>query len=260
MKIKDKTIVVTGGGHGIGRALCERFADEGAAAVVVADIDQAAAAAVAEPIQGHAVECNVADEASVVALIEKTETEIGPIDLFCANAGIAGGSGDDVPNDVWDQFLDVNFKSHVYMARALVPRMLARGGGYLLQTASAAGLLTEISSAPYAVTKHAVVAFAEWLLIAHGRQGLKVSCLCPQGVRTRMIMEVDHPMAAMLRAGSISPEQLAESVVAGLEQEKFLILPHPEVARFIQKKATDYDGWIAKLQEIRQQVFEGEPS
>lgn len=254
MKIKDKTVVVTGGGHGIGKELCGRFAAEGAAAVVVADIDIHAAREVASQISGHAIECDVADEDSVVGLIDKTESDLGPIDLFCANAGIAGGSGDDVPNEVWDQFLDVNFKSHVYMARALVPRMLERGGGYLLQTASAAGLLTEISSAPYAVTKHAVVALAEWLLIAHGPQGLKVSCLCPQGVQTRMI-DIDHPMAAMLREDSITTAQLAESVIAGLERETFLILPHPEVARYFQKKAGDYDGWIARLQAIRQQVL-----
>ena len=254
MKLQDKTIVVTGGGHGIGKAMCERFAKESPRGIVVADVDTEAAAGVAEMVAGCAMECDVADEDSVISLIEQAESKVGPIDLFCLNAGIAGGSGLDVANEVWDQFIDVNFMSHVYTARALVPRMLQRGGGYLLHTSSAAGLLTEISSAPYAVTKHAVVALAEWLSIAHGPSGLKVSCLCPQGVKTRMI-EVDHPMAQMLRANAIEPEELAECVVAGIDKEAFLILPHAEVAKFIANKATDYDGWISALQHIRQKVL-----
>ncbi len=254
MHLKDKTIVVTGAGHGIGRALCLRFAQEKPRGIVVADIDMDAANEVAELVSGFAIECDVANEESVISLIDQTETNVGPIDLFCMNAGIAGGAGPDVPNEVWDQMIDINFKSHVYTVRALVPRMLQRGSGYLLHTASAAGLLTEISSAPYAVTKHAVVAFAEWLSIAHGPQGLRVSCLCPQGVQTRMI-EADHPSAVMLREGSISAEALAETVVEGLEKETFLILPHPEVSRFIQNKAGNYDGWIATMQKIRQKVL-----
>jgi len=254
MQIKDKTIVVTGGGHGIGKGLCKRFAAETPKAIVVADIDIDAAKQVAASINGHAVACDVADESAVVALVEETESNIGPIDLFCLNAGIAGGSGDDVSNEDWDQMIDINFKSHVYTARVLVPKMIERGSGYLLHTASAAGLLTSISSAPYSVTKHAVVAFAEWLRITHGPEGLKVSCLCPQGVQTRMI-EADDPSVAMLREGSITVEELAECVVQGIEKESFLILPHPEVAKFIQNKATNYDRWIAAMQKIRQKVM-----
>jgi NAD(P)-dependent dehydrogenase (short-subunit alcohol dehydrogenase family) len=254
MQLQDKTIVVTGGGHGIGKGLCQRFAGEQPSAIVVVDIDIDAAKEVADSIGGQAVACDVADENAVVSLIDETESNIGPIDLFCMNAGIAGGAGDDVSNEVWDQMIDINFKSHIYTARALVPRMLKRGDGYLLHTASAAGLLTEIASAPYAVTKHAVVAFAEWLRIAHGTKGLKVSCLCPQGVQTRMI-EVDHPTAMMLRQGSIPVEQLAECVVEGISKETFLILPHPEVAKYIQNKANNYDGWIEALQGIRQKVL-----
>lgn len=254
MQLQDKTIVVTGGGHGIGKALCQRFAQEQPRGIVVADIDIDAAKEVAQRVSGIAVECDVASEGSVISLIDQTESTVGPIDLFCLNAGIAGGAGSDVPNEIWDQMIDINFKSHLYTTRELVPRMLGRGGGYLLHTASAAGLLTEISSAPYAVTKHAVVALAEWLSIAHGPQGLKVSCLCPQGVQTRMI-EADHPSAAMLREGSISAEALAEVVIEGLAKETFLILPHPEVERFIQNKAGNYDGWIATMQKIRQKVL-----
>jgi len=259
MKLKDKTIVVTGGGHGIGKALCKRFATEQPRGIVVADIDYEAAQEVAQSIGGLAVgglaiACDVANEESVVSLIDETESNVGPIDLFCLNAGIAGASGPDVSNDVWDQFIDINFMSHVYTARALVPRMLERGSGYLLHTSSAAGLLTEISSAPYSVTKHAVVAFAEWLSIAHGPRGLKVSCLCPQGVRTRMIA-VDHPMTEMLRERAISTEELAECVVAGLDKENFLILPHADVARFVEHKATDHDGWISAMQKLRIKIL-----
>lgn len=254
MRLKDKTIVVTGGGHGIGKGLCQRFAVEGAKEIVVVDIDIDAAKQVAESIGGHAAACDVADESAVIALIDETETKVGPIDLFCLNAGIAGGAGDDVSNEDWDRMININFKSHIYTTRELVPRMLNRGGGYLMHTASAAGLLTEVSSAPYAVTKHAVVAFAEWLRIAHGPKGLKVSCLCPQGVQTRMI-EADHPSAMMLREGSISVETLAECVVEGIDKETFLILPHPEVGKYIQNKANNYDGWIEALQKIRQKVL-----
>ena len=254
MKLRDKTVVVTGGGYGIGKGLCQRFAAEGASSIVVADIDGDAAKATAEIMGGHAVACDVADESAVIALIEDTESNIGPIDLFCLNAGIAGTASDDHSNEDWDRMIDINFKSHVYTARELVPRMLKRGGGYLLHTASAAGLLTAISSAPYSVTKHAVVAFAEWLRIAHGQQGLKVSCLCPQGVQTRMI-ESDDPSAVMLRQGSITVEQLADSVVEGLDKENFLILPHPEVGKYIQNKANDYDRWIKALQDIRKSVL-----
>ena len=254
MKLKDKTVVVTGGGYGIGKGLCERFAAEGAKSIVVADIDGDAAKAVADSIGGHAVTCDVADESAVTSLIDDTESNIGPIDLFCLNAGIAGTASDDHSNEDWDRMIDINFKSHVYTARELVPRMLNRGGGYLLHTASAAGLLTAISSAPYSVTKHAVVAFAEWLRIAHGPKGLKVSCLCPQGVQTRMI-ESDDPSAVMLRQGSITVEQLADCVIDGLDKEKFLILPHAEVAKYIQNKANDYDRWIKALQDIRQTVL-----
>lgn len=254
MQLRDKTIVVTGGGHGIGKGLCQRFAAEHAKTIVVADIDIDAATEVAASIDGHPVACDVAVEQEVVSLINRTEANFGPIDLFCLNAGIAGGAGDDVSNEDWQRMIDINLMSHIYTARALVPRMLERGNGYLLHTASAAGLLTEISSAPYAVTKHAVVAFAEWLRIAHGPKGLKVSCLCPQGVQTRMI-EADHPSAIMLREGSIPVEQLAECVVQGIDKETFLILPHPEVEKYLQNKANNYDGWIEALQKIRRQVL-----
>jgi len=174
--------------------------------------------------------------------------------LFCANAGIAAAGGPELPDDVWRNLLDVNFMSHVYAVRAVLPGMLERGGGYFLHTASAAGLLTEISSAPYAVAKHAVVALAEWLSITHGHQGIKVSCLCPQGVRTRML-EGDHPVLTMLAESAVTAEHVAETVVDGLHDERFLILPHPEVAEYFRHKADDYDRWLHGMRRLRERLF-----
>ena len=188
MKIRDKIIVVTGGANGIGRALCRRFAAEGARAVVVADIDLAGAELVATEIAGLAVATDVSHEADIKELVSKTLDAYGPIDLFCSNAGIFGQAGGvEIPDESWRQIWDVNVMAHIYVARAVLPGMLARGSGYLLQTASAAGLLTQVGAAPYSVTKHAAIALAEWLHITHGAAGIKVSCLCPQGVRTQML-------------------------------------------------------------------------
>lgn len=258
MQLRDQVIIVTGGGHGIGRALCERFAREQPRGIVVADVDDAAAGEVAASIGGVAAHCDVSREEEVVRLVRDVESRFGRVDLFCANAGIAFTGGVEVPNEQWRRMLDVNFLSHVYAARAVLPGMLARGSGSILHTASAAGLLTEISSAPYAVAKHAVVAFAEWLSVVHGPQGLKVFCLCPQGVHTRMIAP-RTPMTDMLRPSALSPEQVAESVVEGFASERFLILPHPEVAQYFLNKATDYDRWLGGMRRLRQQVF-GVPS
>jgi NAD(P)-dependent dehydrogenase (short-subunit alcohol dehydrogenase family) len=183
---------VTGGANGIGRALCERFAREGARKVVVADLDAANADQVARAIGGLAVTTDVADEAQVRRLVSQAEKACGAIDLFCSNAGIVIGGGFEVADADWERTWSINFKAHLYAARAVIPAMLARGGGYLLQTISAAGLITSIGSAPYAVTKHAALAFAEWLSIMHGDAGLKVSCLCPMGVRTNMLRHSDE--------------------------------------------------------------------
>src|SRR5215471_10702330 len=192
MNLQDKVVVVTGGAKGIGRALCRRFAAEGARGVVVADLDAEGAAKVAKETGGLAVTTNVTSEADIVGLVNQTIDAFGPIDLFCSNAGIGGATGGaEVPNEVWQQIWDVNLMAHIYAARAVLPGMLARGEGYLLHTASAAGLLTQIGAAPYAVTKHGAVAFAEWLSMTYGEAGIKVSCLCPQGVRTRMLLGED---------------------------------------------------------------------
>jgi NAD(P)-dependent dehydrogenase (short-subunit alcohol dehydrogenase family) len=255
MILKDKVAVVTGGAMGIGKALCERFAQEGARAVVVADIDGAGAQKVAEAIGGIAITTNVAKEEDIKNLVEQTLEKFGQIDLFCSNAGIAGKyGGAEVSNEDWEQIWGINVMAHILAARYVVPPMLARGEGYLLNTASAAGLLMQVNAAPYSVTKHAAVSFAEWLSVAYGDKGIKVSCLCPQGVRTRMLLGEDGNSENFLVAGSVSPEEVAEACVKAIEEERFLVLPHPEVAEYFQRKATDYDRWIRGMRRLRKQV------
>lgn len=254
MQLKDKVVVVTGGAAGIGRALCQRFAAEGARGVVVADLDEAGAKAVAKEINGLAVRVDVAQPDELKRLVATTIERFGPIDLFCSNAGIETGGGIDAPEEAWQRIFQVNVMAHVYAARAVLPGMIARGEGYLLQTASAAGLLTQLSSAPYSVTKHAAVALAEWLAVTYAAAGIKVSCLCPLGVRTNMIMGTEDPMAVYLREGCLEPEQVAGAVVEGLAAESFLILPHADVAEFFRRKAGDYDRWLRGMQRLRSQL------
>ena len=248
VKLKEKVIVVTGAGSGIGAALCRRFAAENPAAIVVSDQNEELATSVAEEIGGFAVECDVADESQIQRLVESTEKRFERVDLFCGNAGIGLMGGAEVSDEDWKRVMDVNFMSHVYSTRAVLPGMLARGEGYLLHTASAAGLLTQVGSAPYAVSKHAAVAFSEWLAITHGDQGIKVSCLCPLGVKTRML-ESDHPVVQKLAETAILAEQVAEAVVEGIDRERFLILPHAEVAGFVEFKAKDPERWLEKMRD-----------
>lgn len=252
MELAGKIVVVTGGASGIGRALAQRFAAEGARGVVVSDRDGEGAEAVAAGLgdRALAVTTDVSVEADVQELVRRTEEHHGPIDLFCSNAGIATGGGVEAGNDAWQQIWDVNVMAHVYAARAVLPAMRARGEGYLLHTASAAGLLSQIGSAPYAVTKHAAVAFAEWLSITHGDEGIKVSCLCPQGVRTNMLGNG----GALLGPTAIEPEQVADAVVEGLRAETFLILPHPEVREYFRRKGDDYDRWLAGMRRLQARV------
>lgn len=260
MELAGKVAVVTGGGAGIGAALCRRFAAEGAS-VVVADLDEPTAAAVATEIGGLAVAGDASREADVAALVEATLRRFGRIDLFCANAGIlfaaapadpSAAIGPDAPDGDWERMWRVNVLSHVYAARAVVPLMLDQGGGHLLVTASAAGLLTILGNAPYAVTKHAAVGLAEWLAITYGGRGLRVSCLCPQFVRTGMLEAAGEAAGAggMAQAGVLEPDEVAGAVVEGLRQERFLILPHPEVADYFRRKAADYDRWLAGMRRL----------
>ncbi|MBM4382483.1 MAG: SDR family oxidoreductase [Deltaproteobacteria bacterium] len=254
MRVRDQVVVVTGGASGIGRALCLRFAADGARKVVVVDRDGDGAAKVAAEVGGEGRRVDVARESEIAELIEHTERVHGPIALFCSNAGIGIHGGAEVADSEWQRIWEINVMSHIYAARHLVPRMAKRGGGYLLNTASAAGLLTQLGSAPYAVTKHAAVSFAEWIAITHARDGIKVSVLCPQAVRTAMT--AGNPDGVASVNGMIEPEQVAQVVTEALAEERFLVLPHPEVATYIQRKAGDYDRWIRGMQRLREK-YEG---
>jgi NAD(P)-dependent dehydrogenase (short-subunit alcohol dehydrogenase family) len=249
--LQDKVVVITGGGGGIGRALALRFAREGARGIVVADVDADAATQVAQEAGGTSFRADVAREADVNALVAEVLARHGGIDLFCSNAGIAVDGDEQTPLADWDRCWDVNVMAHVLAARAVLPPMLARGGGYLLQTVSAAGLLTHIQSATYAVTKHASLAFAEWLSITYGDRGITVSALCPQGVRTEMLRRAAAGGRTFLLDSAVEPEQVAGEVVQGLADERFLILPHPEVAEYFRRKAGDYDRWIRGMRRLR---------
>jgi len=251
MHLNQKVVVVTGGGSGIGRALCRRFAAEGARVVVV-DIDPAAAAAVAREIGALAIGgADVGDEQMMTRVVAEVLHQRERIDLFCSNAGIAVDGDEQTPTADWDRCWRVNVMAHVFGARAVLPHMLARGDGYLLQTVSAAGLLTHIQSATYAVTKHASLAFAEWLSIAYGDRGIKVSALCPQGVRTDMLNRAAAGGRTFLLDSALAPEQVADDVITGLAEERFLILPHPEVAEYFRRKAADYDRWLRGMRKLR---------
>lgn len=251
MTVKDQVCVVTGGAHGIGRALAERFAAEGARAVVVADLDLAAAQQVASGFGGSAFGCDVSVEADLVNLLDHVEYAHGLIGLFCSNAGIGMEGGLEVSDADWDRIMRINFMSHVWLARHLVPRLLRHGGGAMLQTVSAAGLLTQLGSAPYAVSKHAAMAFAEWLAVTFGKRGLQVFALCPQGVKTSLLEEASKGSMNFLVESALAPADVAEAVIEGLASERFLILPHPEVAEYFRRKANDYDRWLRGMQRLQ---------
>jgi NAD(P)-dependent dehydrogenase (short-subunit alcohol dehydrogenase family) len=261
MELAGKVAVVTGGGNGIGRALARRFAAEGAHGVTVVDREGDAARAVAEEIgdTALALTADVSVEADIVRVVEATEERFGPVDLFCSNAGIGGGGDIDAPDGIWQSIWEINVMAHVYAARAVLPSMLARGEGYLLNTASAAGLLTNIGNLPYTVTKHGAVGLAEWLSITYGDRGIKVSCLCPQGVRTNMLLGSpgDPATEVVLAQGAIEPEQLADAVIDGLRDERFLILPHPEVSEYVRRKAEDPDRWLAGMRKLQARIMGG---
>jgi NAD(P)-dependent dehydrogenase (short-subunit alcohol dehydrogenase family) len=256
MELTDKVIVVTGAGRGIGRALARRFAASSPRAVVVADIDGRGAAATADEIGGASVTCDVSREAEVVRLIQHIEAQHGRIDIFCSNAGIAVGGGPEAPDSEWQRIWEVNVMAHVYVARHVLPGMLARKEGYLIGTVSAAGLLNHFFAAPYGVTKAAALSLFEWLAIVHGDQGIHISCLCPQGVRTDMLEKERSQLGIdFLTAGALEPEAVAEAVVKGIGDERFLILPHPEVAEYFRRKADDYDRWLRGMRRLRSNLL-----
>ena len=255
MNVAGKIVLVTGGANGIGKALCERFHRDGAAKIIVADLDFENAEAVAESVGGKAFRLDVADENQVKSGVGEITSEFGRIDFVCSNAGIGGADGNlEVENDVWRKIYEINVLSHVYLARTIFPAMIERGAGAFLITASAAGLLTHPTAVPYAVSKHAARALAENLAIEFGGKGIYVSCLCPQGVKTNMIASTEGEAENYLMAEAITAEQCADAVVEALEAETFLILPHPEVARYIVNKAENYDRWLHSLSKIRTAV------
>ena len=254
MQMESKVAVVTGGAEGIGAALVRRVAREGVR-VMVADIDAAGAQALADQIGAAALGCDVAREADVVRLVQHTEETLGPIDFFFSNAGIIVKGDLEVSNADWQRIWEVNVMSHVYAARAVVPGMLARGGGWFVCTASAAGLLSQIGSAPYSVTKHAAVGFAENLAITYGDQGLHVAVVCPQAVRTRMTAQGGGVAAV---DGMMEADAVADCVLAALQEERFMVLPHPEVKAYMQRKTSDYDRWIQGMQRLKAR-FQAEP-
>lgn len=254
MEIADKVVVVTGGSNGIGRALAERFVREGARGVCIADVDEVEGQKVAAASGARFVRCDVRKEEDIVRLVRETEQAFGPVDLFCGNAGIgladANGHVAGASNADWQRIWEINVMAHVLAARALLPGMIERRFGYFLITASAAGLLSQIGSSAYSTTKHAAIGFAESLAIAHGEQGIRVSVLCPQGVLTNMTRgQGDTPQA---NDGMLQPEDVAECVLKGIKDEHFLILPHPQVLTYMQRKTADYDRWIRGMQRFRQ--------
>ncbi len=254
MRIEGRVAVITGAASGIGRALARRFRDEGAAGIALADVQEGPLREVAEETGAIAVPCDVAREGDIQALVRRTEERLGPVDIFCSNAGIARLGDEHAPDAEWQQNWDIHVMAHVYAARAVAGKMAERGGGYLVNTASAAGLLTHVHSATYSVTKHAAVAFAEFLSIKYGDQGVRVSVLCPQAVRTAMTQGREDGVASV--DGMIEPEELAECVVRTMEREEFLILPHPQVLEYMKRKVNDYDRWLAGMRRLRAK-FEG---
>jgi NAD(P)-dependent dehydrogenase (short-subunit alcohol dehydrogenase family) len=273
VELGGRAAVVTGGGSGIGRALCEHLASAGAA-ITVADVDGAAARATAESVttaggRAIAVSCDVRDEAEVRAMVDAAEAAHGPVEVCCSNAGVAIGGGPDAPDAEWARAWETNLLAHVYAVRAVLPGMLERGEGYLVHTASAAGLLTQIGDLPYSVSKHAVVGLAEWLAITYGDAGIRVSCVCPQYVRTGMttggataprsrpVMTGDQMHAV---ADVLEPDDVARAVIAAIAAEEFLVLPHPEVLEYFRRKASDYDRWIGGMRRLQARLGGAPPA
>jgi NAD(P)-dependent dehydrogenase (short-subunit alcohol dehydrogenase family) len=274
VKVAQKVAIVTGGGGGIGGALSAKLAEQGAR-VVVADLDADAAQAVAEGVNadrpGAAVSAggDVSDTAQIHRLIDLAEAEFGPVDLYFANAGITGVAGLDISEREWDQSIDINLRAHTRAAQLLVPKWVERGEGYFVSTASAAGLLTQLGSATYSVTKHAAVGFAEWLNITYGDQGVRVSCLCPMGVNTKLLYSGEETGSvlgnlatrAVTAAGNVlEPPAVADIVLEAIEEERFLILPHPAVIDMYRQKATDYDRWLRGMRRYQRNLLESDPA
>ncbi len=255
MELRNKVVVITGGSGGIGQAMARAFLAEGAKAVMLADLDEAKVRAAAAAIGCDGMACDVTDEAQIQALVRATVERYGPIDLFCSNAG-AGGPGvlTDAANEVWQKQWELHVMAHLYAARAVLPSMIERGSGYLLNTASAAGLLAALGTGPYTVTKAAAVKLAEFLSITHGDDGIRVSVLCPQGVNTAM---APRQLGDGQTDGIIEPEQLARTVVEAIREERFHVLPHPEVEEYVRRKGDDIDRWLGGMRRLRRRSLQG---
>ncbi len=267
MELAGKVALITGGGNGIGAAMARRFAAEGIAGLLLADLDEVAVTALAAELTGAGTptvgrRVDVADPEQVATMVQHAQRELGPVDVLCSNAGIGSGEGLEASPETWDRAWDVNVMAHVHAARCVVPGMVERGEGYVLATCSAAGLLTMVGDAPYSVSKHAAVAFAEWLAVTYGPKGVRVSALCPQGVDTALLQggfEQGSLATRVVRAAAdvLTPEQVADEVVAGMAAERFLILPHPDVADHHRNKAADPDRWIGAMQRFAAMVADG---
>ncbi len=266
MELRDRVVVITGGGSGIGAALARAAHAEGARHVVVADLDAAAAETVAAEVGGTAFGLDVSDEAALKAMVDAVESAQGPIDLFVSNAGFVTSGGVEDSNERIQKMWEVHVMAHIYAARAVLPSMIARGEGYLLNTASAAGLLTQIGSLSYSITKHAAVSLAEWLSITHHHQGIRVSVLCPQAVATNIVINSpdrerralgDDDLGSGVAAGDgvVSPEQVAQDCLAAIREERFWVLPHPEVATYVERKATDVDRWLGGMRRFQSALY-----
>lgn len=263
MDIRNKTVVVTGAATGIGRALALAFAQAGARGVAVADLNASGAATVAAEVKAATPGCevfaqqvDVADAAAVQGLADEATRRFGQIDVFCSNAGIILRKGLDASADEWQRIWEINVMAHIHAARAVLPQMLERGDGYFVNTVSAAGLLSQIGSAPYAVTKHAAIGFAEWLSITYGDRGIKVSCICPQGVQTNMLFGEKGERKGFLQEGSVTAGHVAAVTLEGVADERFLILPHPEVLEYYQRKGQDYDRWLRGMRRLHDKVMQ----
>ena len=255
MKLTEKIAIVTGAASGIGKALCERFHKEGAAGIAAVDINEDGAKTVAQSVGGVGFGADVANEADIVRVVEETEKQYGRIDVFVSNAGILVPDPSHVAsasNEDWQRIWDINVMAHIYAARAVLPKMIEQGSGYLLNTSSAAGLLSQIGSAPYSVTKHASVGFAESLSIAHHDEGIRVSLLCPQAVRTGMTAGSDGGVAGL--DGMLETDEVCDAVIKAMDEERFLILPHPEVLTYMQRKTADYDRWLHGMRRLRDKM------
>ncbi len=257
MQLKDKVVIITGAARGIGAAMAKRFAKEGAI-LILGDLDEQAVVATAKVNNGFGHKCDVTKESDIQKLVAFAYEKFGVVDMFVSNAGVCFGEEDhsaSASNETWQKCWDIHVMSHVYAARAVLPSMIERGDGYLVQMASAAGLLSQIGDAAYSATKHAAVGFAESLSITHGKQGIKVSCICPQYVATQMT-GYEEGATTKNSASIISTEDVAESVLRGIQNEQFLILPHPEVAEFMRHKSADYDRWLGGMRKLRSNIVD----